>query len=277
MSLDTWDWKSISTSKTTDRASEEVFGYTGFASPRLTGELEQIHYDSMFELDPTVFTVQKFTLATMFSDELLADNQNLPNLMTEAGKAMGESHKYIRELLMAQHFVNAFTATSWDGVAMCATHTTKSGDSLDNALTGADASHTAAWLGYSHFKTALITQQGLPIRDEPAAVICHPSFEKAWRQILESDKETLAATNFSQDKNVLKNKMKIITCRYLADTDAWFIVGKRWKNDFLFIERQKPKTTTEADFDKEGLKIKNVQRFVTGFRDHTYVVGNPGA
>ena len=274
-----WGWKKISTTKSSKKATEQVYPYTGFGLPMETNELEMIHYDSMYELDPTTFTMKKYTLATMFSDELIADRrEHMKDIMKEAGTAMRESHQYIRDLIMASHFNNAFSgATVWDGSALCDTHTLKSGGTLDNDLTAADLSHTSLWLAWSYFTGTISTQRGLLQQTTPVALICHTSEEKNARVIKESNLETLAATIHSQDKNVLKGKFDIITNPFLTDIDNWFLVDDKFKSDLLFFERQAPKTDTEADFDREGLKIKNVQRFASGPKDFPHIVGTPGA
>jgi hypothetical protein len=92
----TWPWEKIVTKKKTNRATEQVFSYTGLPAANQTGELEPIYYADAAELAATTFTVTKKTLATMFSHEFLQDSWHLPDMMAESGKMAGESQAYIR-------------------------------------------------------------------------------------------------------------------------------------------------------------------------------------
>jgi hypothetical protein len=88
-------------------------------------------------------------------------------------------------------------------------------------------------------------------------------------------KITIAGDN---DKNtILDYNLKPIPCRFLTTTTHWFIAGSRFKNDFIFFEREGVKTAMEDDFDRMGTKIRSHQRFAVGVRDFLWIQGNPGA
>ena len=67
----TWNHAAISSTKSTNRATEQVFSYGGLPAAGQTKELQSIFYADMSEQAATTFTVNKFTLATMFSHEFL--------------------------------------------------------------------------------------------------------------------------------------------------------------------------------------------------------------
>jgi hypothetical protein len=272
----TWPWEKMVTKKSTNRATEQVFSYTGLPAATQTGELEPIYYADMAELDATTFTVTKKTLATMMSHEFIEDSWHLPDMMKEAGQAAGESHAYVKDAAVADILSGAFASTTtYDSSYLCSTHTMKNGGSYDNALTAASITFDNVWAAINHFETTPVTHQGLYLQDKPEFLIYHPSKEKEVRAILRSSLEPGTGDN---DKNtILDYKLKPIPCRFLTTTTYWFIAGSRFKNDFIFFEREGLKTAMEDDFDRMGTKFRSHQRFAVGVRDFLWIVGNPGA
>ena len=276
--MQSWDWGKIVTKKSTKRATEQVFSYVGLPAARQTKELDTIYYANMAELDATTFTVNKFSLATMFSHELIEDNIHLPDLMAEAGSAMGDSHSFIRDQAVAAILNRAFNSSyaTYDGVELCGTHTMKDGTSFDNDLTPASITFDNVWSAVNHFETTLISHSGLFIRDVPKFLIYHPSKEKEVRAILRSSNgEPGTADN---DANTLLDyNLTPVPCRFLSTSTNWFIAGSRFKNDFLYFSREGVKKAMEDDFDRMGVKVRTYQRFAVGVRDFIYLLGNPGA
>ena len=272
----TWAWDKIVSKKSTKRATEQVFSYTGLPAANQTGELEPIYYADMNELAATTFTVTKKTLATMFSHEFINDSWHLPDVMKEAGQAAGESQAFVRDQAVAAVLSGAFdSTTTYDGSYLCSTHTMKDGGSYDNALTAASITFDNLWLMINHFETAPVTHQGLYLQDTPKFLIYHPSKEKEVRAVLKSSLEPGTADN---DKNTVQDYNLIpIPNRFLTTTTHWFIAGSRFKNDFCYFSREDVKTAMEDDFDRMGVKFRSYQRFAVGVRDFLWLVGNPGA
>jgi len=272
----TWPWEKIVTKKSTKRATEQVFSVTGLPAANQTGELEPIYYADAAELDATTFTVTKKTLATMFSHEFIEDSWHLKDQMAEAGKMAGESHAYIKDLAVAAILYGAFATTkTYDSSYLCSTHTMKNGGSYDNSLGPSSITFDNLWLMINHFETAPITHQGLLLKDTPKYLIYHPSKEKEVRAVLKSQLQPGGANN---DKNtVLDYNLIPIPCRFLTTTTHWFIAGSRFKDDFIFLEREGMKTAMEDDFDRMGVKFRSYQRFAVGVRDFLWICGNPGA
>ena len=272
-----WDYNKICSMKKTDRATEQVFSYTGLPAANQTGELEPIYYADMAELAATTFTVNKFTLASMFSHEFLQDNIHLPDMLKEAGTAAGESHNFIKAQALAAPLNRAFNSsyTMYDGVELCGTHTMKDGTSFDNDLTPASLTFDNVWLMINHFETTLVTHQGLYLKDTPKYLIYHPSKEKEVQALLQSQLQPGTADN---DKNTIRNYNLVpISCRYLTTSTYWFIASQRFKDDFICYNREAPDYKTEDDFDRMGVKFRSHQRFAVGVRDFIRIVGNPGA
>ena len=276
--LQTWAWDKLVTKKTTKRATEQTYSTFGLPVPRQTKELDTIYYADMGELAATTFTVNKFSLATSFSHELIEDNLHLPDLMKDAGSAMGSSHSYIRDQAVAAIFNRAFNSsyTMYDGVELCGSHTMNDGTSYDNDLTPASMSFDTVWSAVNHFQTTLVSHAGLYLFDTPKFLVYHPSKEKEVRMILrttngEPDSEANNA-NTLLDYNLVP-----VPCRFLSTSTNWFLAGSRFKKDFFFFTREGVKTAMEDDFDRMAVKIRTYQRFALGVREFVYIVGNPGA
>ena len=275
--VQTWDWDKLVTKKKTNRATEQIFSYTGLPVPRATGQLQDIYYADMSELDATTFTVAKYTLATMFSHEILKDNIHLPDLMKEAGTFMGESHSFIRDIAAAQTYNRAFNSsyTMYDGVELCGAHTMKDGTAFTNELTAASITFDNLWLMLNHFETTLVNHNGLYLRDTPKYLIYHPSQEKNVRAILESDLEPGTTAN---DKNTVRSYGLVkIPCRHLTTSTNWFIAGSKWPASVYWFDREKVSVAMEDDFDRMGTKIRSYQRFALGPKEYVYLCGNQGA
>ena len=174
-----WGYDKITGMKKTTKATEQVFSYSGLPAASQTGELEPIFYADMHELGATTFTVNKYTIATMFSHELLKDNLHIKGgtegIMKDAGTAAGESMAFIKAQAIAATLNRAFNPSYplYDGVELCGVHTTKNGDSFDNDLTAASLTFDNVWLAINHFETSLLSQSGLYLKDSPKYLIYH--------------------------------------------------------------------------------------------------------
>jgi len=272
-----WAYDKVCTMKDTSRATEQVFSFSGLPSASQTGELEPVFYTDMNELGATTFTVNKFTLATMMSHELIKDNIHLPDLMKEAGVAAKESHNYVKAAAIAAIFNRAFNSSypMYDGVELCGTHTMKDGTSYDNDLTAASLTFDNLWLAINHYETTLVSHSGLYLRDKPECLVYHPSKEKEVQALLKSQLEPGTADN---DKNTIRDyNLKPVPNRFLSTSTNWFLTGSKFKKDLQFWNRESPSYDTDDDFDRMAMKFRSYQRFAVGVREFLYIVGNPGA
>lgn len=286
--IQTWNWQSITSVKETNRASEQVFSYVGLPASEATGELEPVSYRSTSELEPTLFLVNKYTLGTMFSFELLADNNHIRDFLSEAGEMMGESHSFVVDAVVAETFNRAFDPLFpvYDGVELCGTHTLFSGDIYDNALPPASLTFDSIWDAIIHYETTLLSQSGIFIHDRPEWLMYHPSKQKQVEAIFESPGQPVdpdiigvgpVVNVDNENANTLKKySLRLIPNRHLTNTEAWFVGGSKFKNDHCFFWRDRPQVDMEDDFDRMGVKVRSFQRFANGVREFKFIVGNPG-
>ena len=271
-----WPWERLTSVKTSSAATESTFSFNGLGYARPTGELEPFWYADLSENASTTWTHAKYTLGTMFSQELLEDSQYISHIK-EAGEAIGQGQAYIVEYTVATVLNRAFNAsyTLWDSAALCATHTMFDGSSWSNSLTAASLYFDTLWSAISHYETTLTTQDGLPITDKPKFLIYHPSQEKNVVKLLKS---TAGEPDSGGDNNVnslLLYGLVPISCRHLTST-YWFVAGTKFQKDFVFYWRIRKEVKQEGDFDRDAIKIRSRQRYSVGLRDFTYIVGNAG-
>jgi hypothetical protein len=281
--LQTWAWDRLVTKKKTNRATEQIFSWAGLPPARETNELQDVFFSDLHELAATTFTVNKYTLGTLFSHEFLQDNQHMPDLMKEAGASMGDSHGYIRDFSVAQTYNRAFNSsyTMYDGVELCGTHTLNDGTSLVNELTAASIAYDSFWLMVDYFETTMYNQSGLYLRDDPKYIIYHPSKEKQVCAVLDSALEPDTADNNINALNSSKGTRNFnfvrVPCRFLSTSTNWFIAGSKFPQDYLFLDRESLKTKMWDDHERMGTKINSWQRFAHGPKEFIRICGNQGA
>ena len=270
-----WDWKKLATLKTTNRKTEQVFSWAGLPIPAQTNELQPIYYADMAELPATTFTMTKYSLATSFSYELLKYDQHVRDLMAKAGKQMGNAHSYLKDVVIANIFNNATTATVYDSVALCGTHTTRSGDSVDNALAAASLSFDNLWSQIDYFSTALVNHSGMKFTSKPKYLVLNPIQAKTVEKILETDREP---DQGDWNKNtLLKRGIQPLYCPHLTSTTEYFLVGENFADDLWVFTVEEPQFDMEDDFDRMGTKYRSYQIFGAGVKDYFEIVENPGA
>lgn len=271
-----WPWSKICTKKKTGRGSEQMFSWAGLPPSRSTEELGEVHFADIAELPATTWTVGKYTIGSAFSDESIEDNQHLPDLMSEAGTFMGQSQAYAQDQAAAYPFNNAFSAyTVFDSVALCGTHSMRSGDAFDNVLTTASLTYDNLWAGVNKFETTIFSQAGHYLKDTPKYVLYHPSKEKQWQVIRQTSNVPGTANN---DKNTLQDYNLVgIPCRHLSTTTNWFILGEQFPKDYIWFTRYKPRTKWDKDFVHGAVLCKSEARFAREIRNFTHIFGNAGS
>ena len=274
--LQMWDWQQFTTIKQSDRLTEQVFSYTGLGLPRQTGEQNPFYFDEMRELGSTTFTNVKYTLSTRFSYELLKYDKHVRELARKAGKAMGSSHSYLRDLQVAQIFNRAFNSsyTGYDSVELCGAHTLDDGTSYDNDLGPTSLSFDNLWTLINHFSTSTYNHKGLLIQPKPKWLVTNPTNRSTVEKILESSAEpdTLANKNTVGNKGIMP-----VYCPHLTSTTAYFLLGEEFKDDLWFVNVETPRYDEEDDKNVHGTNLFSWQIFSTNFKEFINIVGDPGA
>ena len=273
---DEWEYKKAFTVGTMKNGSWQTYQYTGLGAANLTGELELVQFDEAQELDPIVFTAIKYTKGFVISEELEDDNRQIKGFLGSMGKSVGRAHRYAINVATSSVFNNAFNSTydGWDGVELCGSHTTASGDTIDNDLGPSSLSWDTYWEMMRYFDYGIVDEQGLPLTDTPKMFVTHPYNRELMEAILKSpgrfDRTDLHA-------NTLKDTTEVVYNRLLSSTTAFFMMGSNMKEHLHLRIRKPVKTVWDNAFENIGRKCRTHQRFSYGFSDHRYVAGNPGA
>jgi len=272
---DEWPYKECFSIGKMDKGQWQTYQHTGFGAANITNELELVQFDEAHELDPITFTAIKYTKGFVVSEELEEDNTQIKGLLGLWAKSVGRAHRYAVNVATTSIFNNAFDPNyvGWDGVELCGTHTTDSGQTIDNDFPAASFGWDTVWDMVKYFDYQIYDEAGLPLTGSPAKLILHPSLRDTAEAIFKSpgkyDSTDLHA-------NTLKAVCNPIYNRLLSSTTAFFMLGSDMK-DFLHLRHRKPVTTKWNDaFENIGRKCRTHQRFSYGFSDYRQMVGNPG-
>jgi hypothetical protein len=274
-----WDWHKLFDMGKAKRASEAFYSYTGFGAPVALGELVNVTYRDPSELDSLTLTAVKYALGMVISEEMEEDNTQISGFVKKMGTELGKSHAYIRDVLAANVYNEAFSTTNqtvWDDGALCAAHTTKvSADTITNSQTAAPLSKSTLWDMLKYFDYGIVTQAGLPaIATGPFHLITHPSNRDKVEKILGSPLESDTADN---NKNTLADKKIIpVYSRLLSDTARYFLQASEQQQYMPFWIRKDVTTKWGDSFDNIGRKCRTHQRLLVGPVTYEYIVGNDG-
>jgi len=274
-----WNWKPLVSQMKTSRQTEQYYSLAGLPVASRTGELEQVYYRDMAELPATTITMYKSTIATSFSYEFLKYNIHASDIMQKRAKAMGESLAYYKDVAVANVFNNCESTASgyvmYDSVALCGTHTTNNGDTVDNSLTAASLSFDNLWLMVDYFNYSLTNHAGLKFTAKPKYVLTHPVNAKTLEKILKTDREPDQA---DWNTNTLGTySLMPIYCNHITSTDDYWLISDKFKDDFPLFNVESARYKEEEDFDRMGIKYRGHQMFGLRPVDYFNIVFNPGS
>lgn len=274
----TWNRGLVTTEKSTNRLTEQIFGLAGMGLPRQKGQLATYFTDSMGELDPTTFTMVKYGIKSMFSYELLKYDHHIGDLMGKAGREMGENFAYLKDLVVSQVLNRATTSgyTLFDGAVLAATHTMRSGDTLTNLLSAMSISYDNVYTGINYFYSTLINQAGLRVIDEPAYIITHPTNRKTLDKVLSATGEP-DTMDLNNPNGLAQYNLKAVYNPHLTSTTAWMITSKKFKDDFIVWNVESPTYDMEDDKELDGSIIRGKTIFGVGLTDFKHIAYSAGA
>ena len=211
----------------------------------------------------------------------LIDDKKYSVLDDFAGN-LGESAWRTREKKAVRAFNLAFSTafdymTAEEGIALCGTHSTKSGTSTTN---GFDNSGTTALSKTAIAATRLLMRQfrndiseRIEVGDDLALVVPDALADTAYEITgTRSGYDTAAS-----DKNMDYGRYEVIPYLRMDDNDAnnWFMVWKsQMKKDLIFMDRMKPEFKMTVDFDTYQVKHAVYMRMSYGFIDWRWVYGH---
>jgi len=269
-----WDWKKIVSQKRTKRKTEQVYSYSTLPKASRTGELEPFYIGEMAELPATTFNMYKYTIGWSRSYESKLYENHVKDQDSKAGKSMGRSLAYVKEEAVAAIFNDSFdTQTVYDGSYLCSTHTTRSGDSVDNALSAASLSVDNLWAMVNYYNTSMYNHEGLRFTARPKYVLTNPINQQTLETILKADR---VPDSSDWNKNVLPT-LTPIYCHFLDSTTAYWVLSEDFADDLWVFTVDEPKYVQEDDKLKHGTTFLAWSIFGVGIKEYFNIVGNPGA
>jgi hypothetical protein len=276
----TWDHEKISTVGSTKRGQEKYPLWGGLPLPVPSGELKPVPFYDIKDLGETPITIGKYLLGTRFSNELIEDAWHLPNLMSEAGKCIGESFGQMYDKLRSYPFDQAFVNTyqkMWDGAAMCTTHTLTDGTTYSNLLTASPPDYDTLWSALIAFNRTRKNHVGLLTAGKAKWIVCGPALEQYFTKILNNSVEP--DTLERNDSFIKKNYgLELIVDPFLTSTTAWFILGEDFKENNIWLWRKKMVVDEPfQDKDFRAVKLAAEMRGGGAVTDYLGILGNAGA
>src|SRR6187399_54263 len=278
-------WMPVIGSRDSKRAYEEDLKVTGLGSMVSKPEGTNITFDDPIIGDPKRYTMQSFGLGFRITREMWDDD--LYDIMNGMADELGRAAAYKIEVDAWSMLNNAFNPLfpGFDGLSLLnVAHTRLDGGATqaNKPSTDVDFSYTAYQAGLDHFNT-MKDDRGKPlVAIQPAVIVIDPTFQWAAREVLQSEYKPYTANN---EINALKGEISengYLNCRYLTDSDSWFMLAKpRKKNgknghDLKFWWRTKPETADADDFLSGDALFKIFCRYTTGFGEWRGVYGSSG-
>jgi hypothetical protein len=254
---------------------------TNFGTLRLKGEGEAITQDEPIFGGTKTFQPVRFALKYGVSQE--TQDHELYGQVDTLEQGLMTSAIDQQEVLAANILNGAFattasdgySATGFDGLALCSTSHTR----LDGGAVIANRPGTDADLGVGSLQNGIIAfenikdERGRPSRILPKLLIISPEDVFTAEELLSSEYKPGTANN---DVNaVRKYGLTYMVSHYKTDTDAWFLFGD--KTGVKFIWDVRPRTEMWEDKDKEVIFRKCVQGMFVGHDSWRGVYGTSGA
>lgn len=277
-------WIPVLNVETSERAYEEELKVAGLGPMVAKPEGTNTSFDDPLISGKVRYTHSSYGLGFRITREMYDDD--LYNIMEGMSAELGRSAAYKVEVDAWAPFNNAFSSsyTGIDGLALChVSHTRLDGGAViaNKPSTDVDFSYTSYQAALDHFKN-LKDDRGRPIVMSPALLIIDPSFEWTAREVLQSEYKPYTSNN---EINPLKGEISengYLTCRYLTDSDSWFLVAPPKKrkrsggHDVKFFWRTRPETANGDDFLSGDALFKIFARYSKGFAEWRGVYGSSG-
>ena len=271
-------WVPVLNIDDSERAYEEDLKVAGLGSMVSKAEGTATSFDDPLISGKVRYTHSSYGLGFRITREMWDDD--LYAVMKKMSSELGRAAAYKVEVDAWSVLNNAFSSsyTGLDGLALCSTAHTRldSGTTIANRpSTDVDFSYTSYQAGLDHF-IALKDDRGRPLMLRPALAVIDPTFQWVAREVLQSEYKPYTANN---EINPLKGEIEengYLSCKYLVDSDSWFLLAKKGAHDLKFFWRTRPETANADDFLTGDALFKIFARYSKGFSEWRGVYGSSG-
>lgn len=269
-------WTDIYKEMSSDRAYEERVELSGLGYAPAKPEGEAIDYGKLDQGGTSRIVHTTYGYGIVITEEAQEDNQYVQatQFRSEAiGKAMANTKNSVAMLPFNRAFSTSFNR--YDGVPLIsAAHPLSDGASVaSNLTTGA--------LSEATLETMLIKAQntvqhdGTPMIVNPKCLVVPIDLKFAATRILESELQSGVDNNNINAIKLMGSVPKMITNRFLTDTDAFFLVTD--VDGAVYYNRRPLRVTNDNDFDTSNLRMKATERYSFVFHDWRAIHGSAGA
>ena len=256
---------------------------TGIGLPDELAEGAGVNYDVPVEGNVIRRTYRQSGLGYVITDIMLKDELfgKMKKLPADLAKSMRISSDIeALELYSTAETLSNLTETK-DSVALA----NSTGHALLNDVmnygtyynipaTGAQLSETSFAAAMEYFDN-VVDENGYPVRLEPGQLVCSVSDQYIAHRLhtqmyggsayaggliqTGTNPNVDNMTNIANPENGFVSPWTIFASRYLENDGRWFFNAK--DHDVNFLWKEKPKQTSEVDFDTDNIKFKSKQRF----------------
>ena len=249
----------------------------GLGAAAVKSEGMGVQYDSTSETYTARYVFETIALAFAISEEAEEDGL-YGSIGKKLSRALARSYKHTIAVRVANILNNGFTSgLGGDGVYLfSASHPLKSGGTASNLLAN------AADLSETSLEDMLIQidnttdDRGIPADIEGRKLVLPTALRYTAHRILNSNGRVDTANN---DENAIKEMGMLpdgmVVDKRLTDTDAWFITTD-CPDGIKFIERKKPVTKLEGDFETGNMRYKVRGRSIQGWSNWRGAYGTAG-
>lgn len=266
--------------RSTTREAEQVQGVSGLNRAQKIAEGKTVPIDRNVPLYSRTMVMAKYGLAVGTSREMVADDRF--RLIKKIHESLPETIGESREIQAWNVFNRAFDTgyLGGDGKVLCATdHPLKKvgGTQGNRPSAGAD-------LDYVPLQNALADMMGTKDhagirRKVPAKfLLVSPKFHFMANELTKSADRPDTANRATNSLKFAEGGMpEVISCPFLTDDDAWFLVAAPGKTGLVWWEREAPYDGSWTDDAAEIGYMAMRWRGMVDFEDWYGVYGNPGA
>lgn len=269
-------YKDIYDVKSSKKRKEDYQDIVGIGMLDQKDEGESITYADASEGYTKSFIHTSWAKGIRATRELIDDDQY--SVIAKRSQLLARSANYRKEYEHAKLFNNA-TATTYftgqDTLALLSTAHTCAGSGANFSNYSASTALSVTSLDTAFAAIRRYTDEnGLLINLEPAVLLIPPELERTAYQILNSTGLSGTANN---DANWYKGRLKVVTWKFITDTDRWFVLVPKSDLAPISFDRVAVEFERDSDFDTKDLKMSAYTRFSNGFINPRFCYGGQAA
>lgn len=276
------EWRKLVTTKTTQKAKEEVAFMTGLGLIPLKQEGSPIAYDARLMGYSKEFVMDTFGGGVRITEEAIEDD--LYSKMESVMRDLGVSARETRQYRIASIYNGGFGTTlntAGDGLAIfSSSHVRVDGSTWSNLMTASSVNYSTLQSAILQFENQ-VDHRGKLIVQSPTMIICGRNLEFVFLNLLNT--VTGAPETAENSTNVIRagrGRLQLVVYPYIDEsaTKPWFLQGEAGNvsQGIVYWSRVPVTFAREKDFDTGDAKFKVRWRDSIGVCNPINMLGNAG-